>query len=123
MTYRFDHSWSAKTGSGPAGDVDIHQYLGETLYKGAWRLSVRLHLRAPAEVVSIALLQSKITTTPRFICSSARHKMPRAPWQTSCLPGHSSTTKALPPSDATPLVEPSRESKRLCAVSGLRFDC
>lgn len=28
-------SWTAKTGSGPAGDVEIHQYLGETLYKGA----------------------------------------------------------------------------------------
>jgi len=27
--------WTSKTGSGPAGDVDIHQYLGETLYKGA----------------------------------------------------------------------------------------
>lgn len=27
-------SWTSKTGSGPAGDVEIHAYLGETLYKG-----------------------------------------------------------------------------------------
>ncbi|GAA5898332.1 hypothetical protein JCM6882_000130 [Rhodosporidiobolus microsporus] len=26
-------SWTAKTGSGPSGDVEIHQYLGETLFK------------------------------------------------------------------------------------------
>lgn len=26
--------WTAKTGSGPAGDVEIHEYLGETLFKG-----------------------------------------------------------------------------------------
>ena len=26
--------WSAKTGSGPSGDVEIHQYLGEAFYKG-----------------------------------------------------------------------------------------
>ncbi|GAA5824895.1 hypothetical protein JCM10212_001635 [Sporobolomyces blumeae] len=37
-------SWSAKTGSGPAGDVDIHQYLGETLYKELDYHQATLHL-------------------------------------------------------------------------------
>ncbi|GJN92702.1 hypothetical protein Rhopal_005737-T1 [Rhodotorula paludigena] len=37
-------SWTAKTGSGPAGDVEIHQYLGETLYKEQDYHVASLHL-------------------------------------------------------------------------------
>ncbi|GAA5838858.1 hypothetical protein JCM9279_003882 [Rhodotorula babjevae] len=37
-------SWTSKTGSGPAGDVDIHQYLGETLYKELDYHHASLHL-------------------------------------------------------------------------------
>ncbi|GAA5953606.1 hypothetical protein JCM21900_003359 [Sporobolomyces salmonicolor] len=37
-------SWTAKTGSGPAGDVEIHQYLGETLYKELNYHQATLHL-------------------------------------------------------------------------------
>lgn len=34
-------SWSAKTGSGPAGDAAIHGYLGEVLFKGPCRQFAR----------------------------------------------------------------------------------
>ncbi|GAA5879063.1 hypothetical protein JCM16303_001286 [Sporobolomyces ruberrimus] len=37
-------SWTAKTGSGPAGDVEIHQYLGETLHKELNYHQATLHL-------------------------------------------------------------------------------
>ncbi|BGP41695.1 hypothetical protein JCM10449v2_005686 [Rhodotorula kratochvilovae] len=37
-------SWTSKTGSGPAGDVEIHQYLGETLYKELDYHQASLHL-------------------------------------------------------------------------------
>ncbi|GAA5856034.1 hypothetical protein JCM8547_002949 [Rhodosporidiobolus lusitaniae] len=37
-------SWSAKTGSGPAGDVEIHQYLGETMLKEQDYHHASLHL-------------------------------------------------------------------------------
>ncbi|GAA5964935.1 hypothetical protein JCM3765_004113 [Sporobolomyces pararoseus] len=37
-------SWTAKTGSGPAGDVEIHEYLGETLHKELNYHQASLHL-------------------------------------------------------------------------------
>ncbi|BGP56716.1 hypothetical protein JCM8202_005807 [Rhodotorula sphaerocarpa] len=37
-------SWTSKTGSGPAGDVEIHAYLGETLYKELDYDQASLHL-------------------------------------------------------------------------------
>ncbi|BGP17964.1 hypothetical protein JCM10213_003970 [Rhodosporidiobolus nylandii] len=37
-------SWTAKTGSGPAGDAEIHQYLGETLLKEQDYHQASLHL-------------------------------------------------------------------------------
>ncbi|GAA5884495.1 hypothetical protein JCM3774_004555, partial [Rhodotorula dairenensis] len=37
-------AWTAKTGSGPAGDVEIHEYLGETLYKELDYDQASLHL-------------------------------------------------------------------------------
>lgn len=37
-------AWTAKTGSGPAGDVEIHEYLGETLSKELDYDQASLHL-------------------------------------------------------------------------------
>ncbi|GAA6030276.1 hypothetical protein JCM8097_009023 [Rhodosporidiobolus ruineniae] len=37
-------AWTSKTGSGPAGDVEIHQYLGETLFKENDYHNASLHL-------------------------------------------------------------------------------
>ncbi|GAA5981882.1 hypothetical protein JCM11641_001930 [Rhodosporidiobolus odoratus] len=37
-------AWTAKTGSGPAGDVEIHQYMGETLLKEQDYHNSSLHL-------------------------------------------------------------------------------
>ncbi|GAA6016429.1 hypothetical protein JCM10207_003858 [Rhodosporidiobolus poonsookiae] len=37
-------TWTTKTGSGPAGDVGIHQYLGETLFKEQDYHQASLHL-------------------------------------------------------------------------------
>ncbi|GAA5977097.1 hypothetical protein JCM10908_004855 [Rhodotorula pacifica] len=37
-------AWTSKTGSGPAGDVEIHEYLGETLYKELDYDQATLHL-------------------------------------------------------------------------------
>ncbi|POY76561.1 hypothetical protein BMF94_0346 [Rhodotorula taiwanensis] len=37
-------AWTSKTGSGPAGDVEIHEYLGETLYKELDYEQASLHL-------------------------------------------------------------------------------
>jgi len=36
--------WSAKHGSCPAGDPELHHYIGEILYKGAWSNSGKVKL-------------------------------------------------------------------------------
>lgn len=43
--YQFHFRWSAKNGECPAGDPDLHHYVGDLLYKGLWTIACAILFR------------------------------------------------------------------------------